>query len=329
MNYLFSIVVPAKNEEAAIGKCLRSIHDVDFSGNPYEIIVVDNGSEDRTVEIARQYADAVFSLPGATISALRNYGAEKARGEYLAFVDGDVTLGQNWAGSALSILSADPSVACVGCSPATPGDHTWVERAWNLDVASRPTRSRRRWIASANMIVRSPVFRELGGFNENLITCEDVDLGYRITERYTAVEDKSIAAVHLGGVKTLAQLFKKEIWRGKSSLAGLMEHGLVLQEIPSLGFQVYYLFLFLALLVSIFFLNAGLFFLAVSGSLVLPLLRSAHTLYKLGGGGRIHESFAVWWVYHIARGVSLVCEAGNMLKARFRGADRGEDHEYP
>ena len=85
----FSVIIPMKNEEKFIGPCLSSICNNNFPVGEYEIICIDNGSTDNTVEIAKSHTDKVYLLPGVSISALRNFGANKASGKFLAFVDAD------------------------------------------------------------------------------------------------------------------------------------------------------------------------------------------------------------------------------------------------
>ncbi len=82
-----SIIIPMKNEEKDVESCLKSILNNSYSREDYEIICMDNGSTDRTVELAKKYTTNVYSIPGKTISYLRNYGSKKAQGEFLAFVD--------------------------------------------------------------------------------------------------------------------------------------------------------------------------------------------------------------------------------------------------
>ncbi|MFP4046119.1 MAG: glycosyltransferase, partial [Candidatus Aenigmatarchaeota archaeon] len=74
---MISVVIPALNEEKFIGQCLRSIKKQDYSGE-YEIIVMDNGSEDRTVQIAEKYADKIFSFPSLNLPELRNKGIRRS-----------------------------------------------------------------------------------------------------------------------------------------------------------------------------------------------------------------------------------------------------------
>ena len=78
-----SAIVIAKNEENRLADCLDSLSFCD------EIIVVDNGSEDRTVEIAERMGTKVFNLKSDDFSELRNYGLRKAKGDWLLYIDAD------------------------------------------------------------------------------------------------------------------------------------------------------------------------------------------------------------------------------------------------
>lgn len=80
---MISVVVIAKNEESRIKVCLESIKWAD------EIIVLDNGSTDKTIDTAKKYTDKVFSLNDLDFASLRNKGIEKAENEWVLFVDAD------------------------------------------------------------------------------------------------------------------------------------------------------------------------------------------------------------------------------------------------
>lgn len=80
---MLSAIVITKNEEKMIKTCLESVKWAD------EIIVVDNGSEDGTLTIARRYTDKVFEVKVEDFAALRNKATEKASGDWLLFVDAD------------------------------------------------------------------------------------------------------------------------------------------------------------------------------------------------------------------------------------------------
>lgn len=92
----FSVIIPTLNEESYIEDCIRSISSQTFPRNRYEIIVSDGASEDRTVEIARKYADIVVISEKRGIWRGRNFGAKFARGKYLVFIDADTTVKKDY-----------------------------------------------------------------------------------------------------------------------------------------------------------------------------------------------------------------------------------------
>ncbi len=87
---LVSVVVTTRNEERHIGNCLRAVRMQSYPRERIEIVVVDNGSTDRTVTIAREFTDKVFDH-GPERAAQRNHGIiERATGELALFLDADM-----------------------------------------------------------------------------------------------------------------------------------------------------------------------------------------------------------------------------------------------
>ena len=87
---MISFIIPAYNEDALLGQTLRALRAAaDGVGEEFEIIVADEGSTDRTAEIAREFGAAVVSVNRRQIAAARNAGAAAARGKYLFFIDAD------------------------------------------------------------------------------------------------------------------------------------------------------------------------------------------------------------------------------------------------
>ena len=85
-----SVVVPAKNEGRFIGACLSSI--VEQSREvPVELIVVDNGSDDDTIDVSKRYGARVVPVAEGTVAYLRNCGAQVANAPFIAFMDADCT----------------------------------------------------------------------------------------------------------------------------------------------------------------------------------------------------------------------------------------------
>jgi glycosyltransferase involved in cell wall biosynthesis len=259
-----SIIIPAKNEAEYLGQCLKSLSELNFPKEHYEVIVADNGSDDDTVVIAEAHCVKIVNLPEKrTISAVRNGGVAKSSGDILVFLDADCTVSVNW------LLCAEPyfereDVSCFGSSPIIPEKATWVEKTWFLVRKSEQQVFERQWQESTNMFIPKDVFEKVGGFNENLMTCEDVDLSYRLLELGKIISDSRIVAIHHRDPKTMKDFFLKEKWRGKSNYSGLFQHGIKLSELPSLLLPLYFSGL---LLVAIGTLLFGLAF-TVSGVLL-------------------------------------------------------------
>src|SRR5215469_13565370 len=87
---MVSFVIPAWNEEALLGSTLKAIFAAAQPLNiPFEVVVADDSSTDRTPEIARELASLVISINRRQIGATRNAGARSAAGDLLFFVDAD------------------------------------------------------------------------------------------------------------------------------------------------------------------------------------------------------------------------------------------------
>lgn len=89
-----SVVIPAYNEEKCIGRCLQALKE--GSEQPYEIIVSDGMSSDRTVEIAEKYGAVVIENRRGHAAGGRNAGIKKAKGDIIAFIDADCIPDRDW-----------------------------------------------------------------------------------------------------------------------------------------------------------------------------------------------------------------------------------------
>lgn len=130
---LVSVIIPTLNEQESIGRCLDALKRMDFPKEGFEVILVDNGSNDRTLEIAKSYAIALnlrtLQRPKVYVSSLRNLGAAAARGNYLAFLDADVIVPRKWMCSALAELRGK-GAGVVGGPYHIPGNSSWVAKIW-------------------------------------------------------------------------------------------------------------------------------------------------------------------------------------------------------
>lgn len=267
-----TFVVPTLNSEETIGECLSSIFAQSEKNGPFEVFLVDNGSTDRTVSIAEAKGADILKGPNLTVAALRNLGASRARGEFIAFVDSDCAIGPDWLKAAIPLFD-DPGVGAVGAPTSIPEDGTWVQRAWYMHRKKSYGRGFVPWLSTENLMVRTDVFRNVGGFDEALVTCEDVDLCYRIRKTHGILSDSSMVSVHRGEAATVRQFFRKERWRGKGSFRMILVHGLKRDEIPSMLTPFYgsaMAVFFLAAVFRLVFFAEATAFTAFAAVLFLP-----------------------------------------------------------
>ena len=306
----FSVIIPAKNEQENIGRCLDSVFQVDWDPGEFEVIVVDNGSRDATAALARARGARVFVQPGLTIAALRNFGAARSSGALLAFLDADCTVDRSWLREAARYLGRG-EIACFGSPPRIPDGATWVQRAWFQVRRKKVSCGETRWLESMNMFVRRGAFSRCGGFDEGLVTCEDYDLSLRLQEVGKLYTDSAIGAVHFGEAASLTRFFRKELWRGIGNLKGVLRHGVRLSELPGVCLPLMHCLVLLSLPLAL--AAAGLSLADTSGYAValflcwqVLLLVLCYLRYCRGVPGQLAQIFLLLNVYYLARGVAFL-----------------------
>ena len=93
---MISVIIPTFNEEENIAQCLVSLSHQNIPRADYEIIVVDGGSKDATCDIAKKYADKVFTQTSKKVGGARNDGVMVAQGDIVATTDADCILPPHW-----------------------------------------------------------------------------------------------------------------------------------------------------------------------------------------------------------------------------------------
>ena len=123
----FSVVVPAYNEAAYLGRALDSLQHQDYGGT-YEIIVVDNNSTDSTADIAARHGVRVVREPQQGVCAARQRGADCARGEIIISTDADTTQPRDWLRT-IDARFADSERIVAVAGPCRYHDHSWWVKA--------------------------------------------------------------------------------------------------------------------------------------------------------------------------------------------------------
>ncbi len=182
MNLTFSFIIPALNEENLIANCIKSIKRQKKVAD--EIIVVDNGSKDKTVEIARELGCKVVKEEKKGASNARNEGAKLAKGDILCFIDADGVVSPDWLKEVRGVLQ-DPKVnAVVGLfifSHKNPAKKIWYN-TYTLFAYTGLVLSnlllRKSYFVINNMAIRKNIFWKLGGLES--VVAEDVWLSRKL-----------------------------------------------------------------------------------------------------------------------------------------------------
>jgi len=305
---MVSIIIPVKNEAKRIPMCLESILSINYPKERVEIILVDNGSTDQTGQVGKSYGAKVFVHPELTISGLRNAGASVAHGNLLAFIDADVVVYKEWLAAAMMCLNRNGGAECVGSFPLPPEEFGWVAKTWwsLQSPGGMEQEFEVSWLASMNMIVRKEAFERAGGFNSNLVTCEDVDFCYRLGRQHKIIYCKAMGAVHYGEAQSLTQLFKKERWRGSSNYDGLRVHGFRIDELSSFLLPIYYLILALWFVFAIGSYNWKALGINLICWFLPPLLKSYLSAKKVSNYKSLHRMTICYLVYSLARTFAVI-----------------------
>ena len=160
-------------------RCLASLKNQEACDD-FEIIVVDGGSSDATVKIAKRYADKVVVSQERSPSIQRNLGAKMATGRFLAFIDADSVASESWLEGIMEAFE-DQNVACV-TGPLFPLERIKRPYLYSLTNILQKILVRINYplFWGASCAFRTDAFWKIEGFDEKLLTSEDHDISLRI-----------------------------------------------------------------------------------------------------------------------------------------------------
>ncbi|MGH9460053.1 MAG: glycosyltransferase [Vicinamibacteria bacterium] len=206
-----TVVVPTYNRAARLSKSLEALMSQDY-GPGYEVVVVDDGSDDQTPQVladwCRRYPNQVraFRQENAGPARARNHGARAASGQFVVFIDDDCVADRSWLRNLVGV--ADQRKAAAVAGTVVNGDDGWVGRYVNLESVIDHVFSERgevKEIVTGNFGVRNDVFRALNGFDEEIRVAggEDTEFGLRLVAAGHAIAFAPEARVYhpaIGGV---------------------------------------------------------------------------------------------------------------------------------
>lgn len=310
-----SIIIPALNEEKNIGRCLDSIAEMDCAKSNYEVMVIDNGSRDTTLEIAESYKSKLsittISAPGVNIAALRNIGAAKSRGDILAFVDADCTVSINWIRNALPYFE-DHATGAVGSNVGIPENSTWVAKTWDINLSQNRKLGEIDCLPTGNLFVSKVAYSKIQGFNEDLVTNEDYDLCYRLRQQGLKIySDPEIRVIHWGVPANLVEFYKREVWHGTHVFKVFLNNIIELKNLKAVVYALYFTFCLMFCFASFLYFVIYRSYLCLSIPIVAllapPVLLSLRVMIRQRLSGKNFMQLGIiYFVYGIARAVSIM-----------------------
>jgi glycosyltransferase involved in cell wall biosynthesis len=167
---LISVVVPAYNEEKYLPKTLEALKNQDFD-KPYEIIVVNNNSTDRTEEISRSYGAKVIREQQQGLIFAKQTGCKYAKGKIIAVLDADNIPPPDWLQTINIHLTNNGSAAVTG-PYQIPTNAPWWGKAHNnlgiclVEIVNRFTKNAVH-IWGGNVAFKKKAFEKIGGYDTN------------------------------------------------------------------------------------------------------------------------------------------------------------------
>jgi glycosyltransferase involved in cell wall biosynthesis len=308
-----SVVIPVLNEEKVIGQCLSCLERQSVGAEKFEIIVVDNGSVDGTLEAARAFEGSakltILQKTNCNISAMRNFGAAFAKGTFLAFLDADCFAPPQWLGRAVDRLRcADGGV--VGAFYTIPEDSSWVARAWYGDLPTMKS-GPVHYVPSGSLFVSRSLFLKLSGFDETIETSEDFEFCQRVAKAgYRVLAFPALSTVHVGTPQTLSAFYRKQRWHGNGVRTAFLRNMLDPSFAPTILQTAYSLFCMIAALIAIpLSLATGKpAVLGVAPALLLigSFLLAVQCAAKRKKWNLLLQLTILYLVYGMARAVSLI-----------------------
>ncbi len=230
-----SFIIPHKGREDLLEKTLESISKQDFDHSLVEVLIVTQNS-DISAGIVSTLGDVDCTIHSRstsnTISNLRNFGVKKSSGKYLAFLDADIYLSQNWINCMIKCIEEDSNRVLVSAFQINSENAPPLERI-RTALSNSIIDDNVRFLPGRNLFLSRDTFNRSEGFPEHLITCEDYYFTDMISQQGHLYYMSKANYIHLGEDKSFKDMYLKEVWRGQSNLLSLKGRRVPLREIPS------------------------------------------------------------------------------------------------
>lgn len=215
---LVSVIITTKNEESVIGRLIKSIKNQTYRN--FEIILVDNNSQDKTVEVAKSLGVKVANK-GPERSAQRNFGAKIAKGKYLLFVDADMELSKNVIEECIQEIYLSKNLGGVAIPEKSKATDLWGRvKGFERSIYNEKGDP----VTDAARFFPKKIFTSAGGYDEEITGPEDWDLPEVIENFGFKIIRINAPIYHYERISHPFDLAKKKFYYAKSAYKYLKKH---------------------------------------------------------------------------------------------------------
>jgi len=270
-----TILIPIRNVAKYIKECLDALLNQTYPKDRYEIWLLDNNSDDGTLDIVSQYPkDKVKVIQTGVHSPPVKYNRilPEVKSEVIGFVDGDANVSEKWLELVIEPLK-NPETAGASGVILTANKNKLVSRLIGYELQDRYERMSHeiKRVATMHVVYKKEILEKIGGFNETSKTGYDSDIGYRINDAGYKIINVPEATVYHNHRETLAAFFKQQYEYGKFGLVMFLKMPKIAKgdEVTSF-WMILQPFLYLLSLVIV--LGWILFWLPIWSIFFLPLI---------------------------------------------------------
>jgi GT2 family glycosyltransferase len=213
-----SVIVCSYNGAQTIGDCFDALRKIEYPN--FEVIVVNDGSSDRTAAIAKEYGFRLINTENRGLGSARNTGLEAATGEIIAYIDDDAYPDTHWLTYLAATFQSTTHAGVGGPNIAPPGDGTIADCAANSPGG--PTHvllsdSEAEHIPGCNMAFRKSSLQAIGGFDPQFRAAgDDVDLCWRLQQQGWTLGFSPAAVVWHHRRNSVRAYWKQQVGYGKA-----------------------------------------------------------------------------------------------------------------
>ncbi len=183
-----SVVIPVYNGADTIGACLSALQTQTLASSEFEVIVVNDGSTDNTVDVVGRYGVRLISQKNGGAPAARNTGIKAATAEWVAFTDADCVPSRGWLQRLLAAATRNEANIgaagkVVGLDSNTPAAR-FVDLMGAFDTERSLSHPMYPYAPGANFMCRRRHLLDVGGYDERYATFDQCDLHTRLRRRY-------------------------------------------------------------------------------------------------------------------------------------------------